>query len=507
MARINGSRPFPDVPTRHPRVDVPLWVVLVGLAGRMCARLLLFVLRHPVLVGLLLTVLVIRERWGLAGLGLVLLAVVVLAVGWRLAHRRSFAWLTGWLRGRLRLLAVYRWRWRPVMVHTGLAIRVPVSNGDRVAFAETFPRIRTIRSDRWADRLRVELLYGQTPQQWAEQAEALRQAFRAQTCRIRADRVGYLWLDFTHRDPLAELIPPADLEGPDADGDGGDDDGWDDGTPVNLAGIPIGRQEDGQPWRLPVRGAHVLVAGATGAGKSSVLWATIRGLGPAVRAGLVELWVADPKGGMELAFGRDMFTRFATDTAGIADLLDDAVAVMRGRAGRLRGVTRLHTPTTDEPLIVVIVDELAALTAYVTDRELKRRLAASLPLLLSQGRAPGVVVIGAVQDPRKEVLPFRDLFPVRVALRLTEPDQVDLVLGDGARDRGARAEEIPDGLPGVGYVLADGQADPVRVRAAWVDDAEIGRMAHRYRPPVTGTVLGLDDPGTGWTPDINGWAA
>ncbi|KLL12184.1 hypothetical protein FrCorBMG51_05415, partial [Protofrankia coriariae] len=76
MARINGSRPFPEIPTRHPKVDVPLWVVLAGLAGRMCARLVLFLIRHPVLVGLLLTVLVIRDRYGAAGLGLALLAVV-----------------------------------------------------------------------------------------------------------------------------------------------------------------------------------------------------------------------------------------------------------------------------------------------------------------------------------------------------------------------------------------------------------------------------------------------
>ncbi|SBW18308.1 plasmid transfer protein [Candidatus Protofrankia californiensis] len=280
----------------------------------------------------------------------------------------------------------------------------------------------------------MELLYGQTPQQWAEQAEALRQAFRARSCRIRADRVGFIWVDFTRRDPLAQPVPPADLDDPESDGDGWDDDA----SPVDLSGIPVGHRDDGQPWRLPVRGAHVLVAGVTGSGKGSVIWSTIRGLGPAVRAGLVELWVADPKGGMELAFGQAMFTRFATDTDSIADLLDDAVTIMRDRAARLRGVTRLHTPTTGEPLIVVIVDEIASLTAYVTDRELKRRLSAALPLLLSQGRAPGVVVVGAVQDPRKEVLPFRDLFPVRVALRMTEADQVDLVLGDGARDRGAR---------------------------------------------------------------------
>ncbi len=119
-----------------------------------------------------------------------------------------------------------------------------------------------------------------------------------------------------------------------------------------------------------------------------------------------------------------------------------------------------------------------------------------------------MVVIGAVQDPRKEVLPFRDLFPVRVALRMTDADQVDLVLGDGARDRGAHADEISDDLPGVGYVLADGHADPVRVRACWVDDAEIARMARRYPVPAVAELIDMVGGGPdGWTPDVDGRAA
>ena len=32
---------------------------------------------------------------------------------------------------------------------------------------------------------------------------------------------------------------------------------------------------------------------------------------------------------------------------------------------------------------------------------------------------------------------LRNLFPTRIAMRLDESDQVDMVLGDGARDRGA----------------------------------------------------------------------
>ena len=51
-------------------------------------------------------------------------------------------------------------------------------------------------------------------------------------------------------------------------------------------------------------------------------------------------------------------------------------------------------------------------------------------------------MIAALQDPRKEVMSIRNLFPDRIAMRLDEPEQVDMVLGDGARDRGATADLI-----------------------------------------------------------------
>ena len=94
----------------------------------------------------------------------------------------------------------------------------------------------------------------------------------------------------------------------------------------------------------------VAVVGATGAGKGSLLWSLIRAAAPAVRDGLVHLWVLDPKGGMELAAGRPLFDRFAYATAtALADMLEAAVKVMQERAARLMGHTRLHTPSTDEP--------------------------------------------------------------------------------------------------------------------------------------------------------------
>jgi S-DNA-T family DNA segregation ATPase FtsK/SpoIIIE len=212
------------------------------------------------------------------------------------------------------------------------------------------------------------------------------------------------------------------------------------------------------------------------------LWSVIDQLASAIRAGLVQVWALDPKGGMELAFGSSLFARFVHGReTEFADILEAAVAVMQRRQRTLRGVTRLHEPSTVEPLVVLLVDELAALTGYVGDRETKRRIGNALGLLLSQGRAVGVVVVAAVQDPRKDTVPARDLFPCRVALRLTEAEQVNLVMGHGARDRGARCDAIPESLPGVGYVQVDGVAEPVRVRFAHITDDHIADLVNPAR--------------------------
>ncbi|MDI2130825.1 hypothetical protein [Yinghuangia seranimata] len=74
---------------------------------------------------------------------------------------------------------------------------------------------------------------------------------------------------------------------------------------------------------------------------------------------------------------------------------------------------------------------------------------------------------------------LRNLFPDRIALRLGEPGQVDMVLASGARDRGATADLIsadPKTGAGVGYVKREAHPEPVRVRAAFVSDADIDTM-------------------------------
>ena len=189
---------------------------------------------------------------------------------------------------------------------------------------------------------------------------------------------------------------------------------------------------------------------------------------------------------MELAYGRvifDLYGSYAADPVAIAVMLDQAVADMQARAARFAGVQRDHTPTAEDPFTVVLVDEVAFLTAYQPDRKLKDRIMAALATLTTQGRAVGYCVVAALQDPRKDVLTIRNLFPDRIAMRLDEPEQVDMVLGDGARDRGAACELIsPDPATGAGCGVR-----PARSRPRPGPGPR--RMGHRRRHPRPGRCL------------------
>ena len=100
------------------------------------------------------------------------------------------------------------------------------------------------------------------------------------------------------------------------------------------------------------------------------------------------MWALDPKR-MELSFGRALFCRYACQAAAMVELLEAAVAEMHDRAGQFGGITRTFTPSTGFPF-VVLVDELAFLTAYQPERDLRKRAEAAIATLTSQGRSVGV---------------------------------------------------------------------------------------------------------------------
>jgi S-DNA-T family DNA segregation ATPase FtsK/SpoIIIE len=262
---------------------------------------------------------------------------------------------------------------------------------------------------------------------------------------------------------------------------------------IDFTAMRVGVRDDGNPWTIPLLARHVLVAGRSRSGKGSVLWSVLRELAPAIRVGLVKVTGIDPKGGMELEIGKPLFHRYEADQLEtMVELLEREADDMDAVARSLAGDVRKFTPSLEHPLHLVVIDELATLTAYAP-LELRRRAEMALGRLQTKGAAVGWVVFGCVQEPTKDIIPMRGLFTYRIALCLDTPGQVDMVLGDDMRERGAPADEIPLTAPGTGYVVSEFERDPFRVRAAYVDDDEIRDMAGEYAP-ITDQVNDIETP-------------
>jgi S-DNA-T family DNA segregation ATPase FtsK/SpoIIIE len=121
-------------------------------------------------------------------------------------------------------------------------------------------------------------------------------------------------------------------------------------------------------------------------------------------------------------------------------------------------------------------DEIGALIRYIGDRKLREAITERVALLTTQGRALACTVRGYVQEPTKDTVPVRELFPRRICLRVATKSHVGMVLGDQAYDRGAWANRIGESEPGVGYLFGEGIREPLRVRGGWVPDEAIKQL-------------------------------
>lgn len=418
--------------------------------------------RHPlgslIMVVVLTWAVLVLEDWR----PVIMSALALLTLGlWaRLAPVSFHRWVTMPLFRRRTVKRVRR-SWPVVLDGCRLSNRRERDGHDRV----TVPYLRRLR---WSDGQLIAspvLLPGQTVEDFEEASDRLRTSFHARRLRvIPNDAQTSCELVMLFGDELAQpfdgVLPAL--------------------AAVRTNTVPLGITEEATVWELPVR--STLVGGSTGAGKASVMWGILIGLGPAVRAGLVELHGIDLKGGLEMQMAPRLFTRLATTPEQAVQVLEEALGRMDRRLAEMSGKSRLHTATVGAPLIIVVIDELAALIAYSTDRALVKRAEAALARLLSAGRAPGFHVLGFVQDPRKETVSMRQHFTQRFGLRLAEREEVPMVLGEGAVRRGAACHKIPRSQPGVGYVR--GEDDRIlRVRAGFVTDAMLRQANDLYATP------------------------
>jgi DNA segregation ATPase FtsK/SpoIIIE, S-DNA-T family len=353
--------------------------------------------------------------------------------------------------------------------------------------AEQLPRIVGVRSGGSWDEVRVKLVAGLTPEDFDQAARALAVARGVSRCQVRELGPNLVSIDYQRRDRLADIVPCQDLAALAGVA----------GEAIDLRKVWSGRTEYGTDWYQPLAGGHTLVAAATGGGKNSVGWAPIVSIAPAIRDGLVRVSGIDPKG-MELAYGRRVFHRYAVTSKDALALLDDLVAGMDARKATFAGWVRTVPITREHPLELVEFDEIGALVRYVGDRKIREQIVERVALLTTQGRALGYTVRGYVQEPTKDTLPVRELFPRRICLRVASKSHVAMVLGEHAYDRGAWANRIGESEAGVGYLFGEGIREPLRVRAGWVPDEVIKELetfvGGARQPARAGALLALPVP-------------
>lgn len=398
----------------------------------------------------------------------VLAGIGAAGLSWYRGHPRSFdRYAAPWLRAfRHRWVRYVGRRWRGIMIDCEFG-----RENRRTGHIEV-PRLLRVRSASPSiDTLYVKVLRGQSLKRFQDAQDELAMALRADALGITKVKPGVIALTVVRGNPFTEIVPPAEIPADAAD--------------VDLSALYMGEDEYGNDWTEPlIGGHHLLVCGATGSGKDSLIWNPLLAMGPAIRDGLVQVDFLDLKGGMTAGTHRQLFHRYADEPDEGLEVIeafrDDMKATQRYLAAEgLRNFTVSH----ETPFRLLMIDELAMMTA-LGNPSITRAAVKLMAEVMTQGRAPGFGLCAYVQEPTKDVVPIRDLFTSRVCLRTTAENHPDMVLGDGMRQRGALADEIPADADhaGIGFRVDKYTRRPVRVRAGYPTDEDITELVRTCTP-------------------------
>ncbi|MGH2522134.1 MAG: DNA translocase FtsK [Anaerolineales bacterium] len=218
----------------------------------------------------------------------------------------------------------------------------------------------------------------------------------------------------------------------------------------------LGLTDDGRPllMRLPSPDvAHVLVAGATGSGKTELMRAMLISLALSNRQSKLQLALIDPKsrGFMPLAGLPHLMHDLASDAASALALLDKLIAEMERRDQE--GISSPH--------IIIAIDELLDLLAAGG-----KPVEVALTRIAQRGREAGLHLIAGVQKPSTAALGpmLKANFPVRLVGRVGSAEDARVAAGQA----GTGAER----LLGRGDFIAVAAGQSVRFQAAWIPAAD-----------------------------------
>lgn len=262
----------------------------------------------------------------------------------------------------------------------------------------------------------------------------------------------------------------------------------------SLLTVALGKTIDGLNYVTDLaKMPHLLIAGATGAGKSVGVNSLVVSILYKARPDEVKFIMVDPKR-LELGVYADiphLATPIITDPKKAASSLRWAVAEMERRYKDLAGYgvrnidgynaeakRRNDLEYWDEngephrtlPYIVIIIDELADLM-MVSGKEVEE----SITRLAQMARAVGIHLVLATQRPSVDVITglIKANFPARISFRVSSKvDSRTIIDGNGA-----------EALLGKGDMLflPPASSQVIRVHGAFVDEKEIAKIVSHIK--------------------------
>jgi len=269
----------------------------------------------------------------------------------------------------------------------------------------------------------------------------------------------------------------------------------------------LGRDVAGHPRAADLaKMPHLLIAGATGSGKSVMVNAVITSLLMRATPDEVRLILVDPKR-VELADYNGiphLLVPVVTEASRALAALKWAVGEMESRYRRFAGATARNIVAYNEmradpadrlPFIVIIVDELA-------DLMMRDGKTAEEPIvrLAQKARATGVHLVLATQRPSVNVVTglIKANFPSRIAFAMaSQIDSRTILDAPGAEDLIGRGDMLfqPSDLP-----------RPIRLQGVFVSDREIRAVTAHWRaeaePHYDLSIVETDEDGEGGLDDL-----
>lgn len=293
-----------------------------------------------------------------------------------------------------------------------------------------------------------------------EGSDEIASIFRANDCKFDFVKPGEANMHVVWGDPTTRLLTLHDIE-----------------QSADNKTVGFGLDPDGYPVSISLT-TSLLIVGESESGKSNALWAIIGGL--LAKDIPFRVRVIDPAGGVELNRLQTHLSPLClsyTDSAVDIDQL--VVYTQHAMYQRMEAMKerndRKHEPTVEEPLEILLIDELLLLKNHDAQSPLAE--------IVSTGRKASHIVIALSQLSQVDALGrVRDLFPQRICMATKSSDMTDSVLGPGAERDGAKCSRISKGSPGVGYYYHIDRRVFTRFRTPEVLDAEADLIAKGHFP-------------------------